>query len=120
MTTIGKLVAAFALTSFLCSGVASQPQPYSAIISVDSVSARPGESFGVGIWLTNNTIALAGMVIPLRFTDSRLVYDSVSYTGSIMTSGFRGITYADVINRFVQVSYLPLSINDTLPILASN
>jgi len=51
----------------------------SATVRIDSVEASPGESFSVGLWMTDNTDDLSAMTIPLRYTNPFLTLDSVSF-----------------------------------------
>ncbi len=83
-------VGAIAIVALLlCSGLATaDPADYTGVVTVDSVTARPGDHFSVPVRVKDNNAELAAMFIPLRFVHSGLVYDSISLIGSDLPSGF--------------------------------
>ncbi len=64
---------------------------WSAIVSVDTVIAHPGDHIAVPIRLSNNDQAFSALYVPLQFFSPALNVDSVSFTGSIMTADFSGL-----------------------------
>lgn len=73
----------------LCSGLAlADPAVYTGVVTVDSVTAHPGDNFSVPVRMKNNNAALAAMFIPLKFMRSGLVYDSISLDGTDLPSDF--------------------------------
>jgi hypothetical protein len=61
---------------------------YDGVVSVDSAKARPLESFDVNVWLRNNDLAISAITIPLRFSSSALILDSVSLNGTVWGAAF--------------------------------
>lgn len=78
----------------------------SAIVRIDSVEASPGESFSVGLWLTDNTDDLSAMTIPLRYNHLFLTLDSVSFTETILTDGFNGVVDHNPDGQSLRISYI--------------
>lgn len=86
----------------------------SATVRIDSVEASPGESFSLGLWLTDNTDEFSAMTIPLRYNNPYLTLDSVSFAGTILTNGFNGVAHLNPQSQSLRISYI---INDfTLPL----
>lgn len=56
---------------------------YSGIVSVDQANCLPGGKGSVSVRIRSNDIPIAGMVIPLKYTNPDLVVDSVSYVGAL-------------------------------------
>ena len=83
-------VCAIAMVALLlCSGLAiADPAAYTGVVTVDSVTAHPGDNFSVPVRMKNNNATLAAMFIPLRFQHSGLVFDSISLDGSDLSSDF--------------------------------
>jgi len=83
-------VCAFTMVALLlCSGLAiADPAAYTGVVTVDSVTARPGDQFTVPVRLKDNNASLAAMFIPLKFMRSGLVYDSISLIGTNLPSDF--------------------------------
>lgn len=83
-------VCAIAMVALLlCSGLAiADPLVYTGVVTVDTVTAKPGDHFSVPIRLMNNNASLSAMFIPLKFAGSGLVYDSISQEGSDLPADF--------------------------------
>lgn len=83
-------VCAFALaTLLLCTGfVMADPTAYTGVVTVDTVTAHPGEHFSVPVRMYNNNASLSAMFIPLKFQRAGLVYDSISVIGSDIPNDF--------------------------------
>ncbi|MFQ5498711.1 MAG: T9SS type A sorting domain-containing protein [Candidatus Zixiibacteriota bacterium] len=83
-------IAIVTLISLVCLGltgqVAAQMQSTSAVISVSSIDVEPGDHFSVDISLSNNTVPISAISIPLRFPPSLMTVDSISYVGNGMPS----------------------------------
>lgn len=103
MNLIVKCIFALALIALVALFPASAE---SATVRVDSVEAAPGESFGVGIWLTNNTDNISALTIPLRYNNPYLTLDSVSFAGTILTKGFSGVTDLNPAGQSLRISYI--------------
>ena len=92
----------------------------SATIRIDSVEASPGESFAVGLWLTDNTDELSAMTIPLRYNNPYLTLDSVSFVGAILTSGINGVADLNPENQSLRISYIIDEFTIPLPFISSS
>jgi len=91
-----------------------------ATISVDSVQAMSGQSFGVGVSLNSNTNTISGLTVPLEFNNSFLRVDSVSFTNSILPAGFTGVSNIDNTANTVRVSYIPNQYSNPLPTMSNS
>lgn len=85
----------------------STAHAYSGRISIDTVEAQPGEHFKVDIWLTNNTLDIAGLSLPLRYASPLLTVDSVSFQGTILSGSLAGVSLIDPTEKTVRITYLP-------------
>jgi len=74
------------LTLFLTAG-AAQAQ-YTGVVSIESVTAMPGDKVGVTISLSDNNDEIAAMTIPIRFFTDDLTLDSISYINSLLTNKY--------------------------------
>ncbi|PWB67806.1 hypothetical protein C3F09_12840 [candidate division GN15 bacterium] len=73
----------------LGSGLAiADPTVYTGVVTVDSVTAHPGDHFSVPVRMKDNNAALTALFIPLKFAHTGLVYDSISLVGSDIPSDF--------------------------------
>ena len=101
-------------------------QTYTCEMSVENVQVKPGDHFGVKVYLANSNMSFSGMTVPLSFSGNNITLDSVSYAGSIKPSNFNTYTNIDNVNQTVTITYLapfnyslPLeTISDTEGILA--
>ncbi len=102
---IAVLVIAFSVTA------ASATPPltdWSAVVSVDSVIAHPGDQVAVPIRISNSDTPFASLYVPLQFFSPYIQLDSVSFAGSIMTPDFTGlIAPAGYFNDTVEVTLSP-------------
>ncbi len=92
----------------------------SATISIDSVEAFPGESFSVGLWMTDNTEDLSAMTIPLRYNNPFLTLDSVSFAGTILANGFSGVVDLNPAGQSLRISYIIDDFTTPLPIISTS
>ncbi len=76
-------------------------------VAVDSVVVMPGSHFGVAVRLSNNTLGIAGLQLPLRFSSPYLSVDSVSFAGSLKTSGMVATATIDNLSDTVSLFYYP-------------
>lgn len=86
-----------------------------AEISVDSVDAVAGTSFEVAIRMTGNTNTISALTVPLKFSNSELTVDSVSFANSILPGSFRGVADINNTDDFVRISYIPDQFVNPLP-----
>ncbi len=80
---------------------------FPGVVAVDSVEVMPGSHFGVAVRLANNTLGIAGLQLPLRFSSPYLSVDSVSFAGSLKTSGMTATATIDNLSDTVSVIYYP-------------
>ena len=92
----------------------------SATVRIDSVEASPGESFSVGLWLADNTDELSAMTIPLKYNNPYLTLDSVSFAGTILTSGFSGVTDLNPEGQSLRISYIISDFSTPLPTITTS
>lgn len=92
----------------------------SATIRIDSVEASPGESFSVGLWLTDNTNDFSAMTLPLRYNNPYLTLDSVSFVGTILTSGFNGVVDLNPQSQSLRISYIIDDFTTPLPTITTS
>jgi len=92
----------------------------SATVRIDSVEASPGESFSVGLWMTDNTDDLSAMTIPLRYNNPYLTLDSVSFDGTILTNGFNGVVYLNPASQSLRISYIIDDFVTPLPTISTS
>lgn len=112
---IGFLI--FCVALIFAPGAAAQN--VDAIISIDSVDAQRGEQVAVPVMLSNNNLDIAGLSIPVKFPNSMLLLDSVSFNGSLLTSEFNGVIDTISYDNMVKITYLPLVNNEAPAVLPS-
>lgn len=79
----------------------------SAVVSVATVSAHPGETVSIPITMSGNTHTLAGIMVPVRYDASRLTFDSVDFTSSVITSDFITSVYSQPDSSYLWVTCYP-------------
>jgi len=79
----------------------------SAVVSVDAVDAIPGAKVSVPIRISGNSLALAGLQVPLSFSSPYLALDSVSFNGSLKAAGMTGDHWIDNGADTVAFAYYP-------------
>ncbi len=84
----------------------SYGQGYTGIISVDSVNVMPGDNFSVNINLTDNNIAFSGLTIPIRYSSSDIIVDSVSFVNSVIGEGIQKLTQINTVERLVEITFM--------------
>lgn len=76
-------------------------------IAVESKSVEPGDQFKIDVTLSGNTESIQGLFIPLKFDNPDLIYDSVSFENTVLTSNFVGVAgYQSEINN-LWITYMP-------------
>ena len=83
---------ALALTALPVAAIPPNP----GTITIDSVDAEPGSHVALGVRLGGGDINITGLRIPLKFNASLMTIDSISYAGSIISSGI--VTSEDINN----------------------
>jgi len=81
-------------------------QPYTGVITVETVDVNPGDHFSVKIRISDNNMAFSALTIPISYQNDNLTLDSVSFVGSIKSSGFNGITSINEVDKIVTIAYL--------------
>jgi len=102
-----KLLSTVLAALLLCLSIAVNAAAYDGIVSVDSVEAQPGDHFVADVWLTNNTIDIAGISCPLQFDNSILVADSVSFVGAIESGTVGPVASIEQDKGLIRIAYLP-------------
>lgn len=95
------------ILSFVIMLAGSGVAQYTGVVSIDSVDAEPGEHVAVPIRLTGNNDAFSGAMVPIRFNESALSLDSVSFAGSIVPNGFSSQVYHDSYSDGWIISVIP-------------
>jgi len=88
---------------------------YEGVVALDSIEARPGDHFGVKVWLRNNDINVSAMTIPLQWDSPYLELDSVSFNGTVWGSEFAFYTRHLPDSQTVQVTILPAELQSPVP-----
>ncbi|MBN1212316.1 MAG: T9SS type A sorting domain-containing protein [candidate division Zixibacteria bacterium] len=81
-------------------------QPYTGVITVETVDVHPGDHFGVKIRISGNNMAFSALTIPVSYQSDYLTLDSVSFAGSIKSSGFNGIIDINEVDKIATIAYL--------------
>lgn len=82
-------------------------QTYAGTVSVESKAVEAGDHFKVDVTLSGNTKSIQGLFIPLQFDNPDLIFDSVSFEGSFLTSNFVGNgSYLSEQNS-IWITYMP-------------
>lgn len=102
-----KFLTTFLAALLLCLAVAVNAAAYGGIVSVDTVEAQPGDRFTANVWLTNNTIDIAGINCPLQFDNQFLAVDSVSFVGTIDAGSLTPSAAFDQTEGTIRIAYLP-------------
>lgn len=84
----------------------AEAQMYTGSITAESIFVEPGDQFSLELKLHNNNVDIAGIFIPMHFTSSDIVVDSVSFEGTIIADNFDGVVSIQPDN-VVWVSYIP-------------
>ncbi len=103
------------LLTLIAGSATAGTEDYSGVMTVDSITARPGESFGLKVWLRNNTVDISGMTLPIKFPNPQLHLDSVSLASSVWTHDFAGYYHIDNIAKVAKVTVIPAIYSDPLP-----
>lgn len=96
-------------------GVAAAQGVYSGVVTIDSAKARPSESVAVKVWLKGNNIAVSAITLPLKFSSSALILDSVSLASTVWGTHFSGYYTVDNIARSARIVILPADMTYPLP-----
>ena len=93
---------------------------WSAVVSVDSVMAAPGDHIAVPVRITGNDQSISSIFVPLTVESPYLTVDSVSFVGSLLGSGFSGLVYpTGSIGDSVKITYNP-DIVSPIPTLSAS
>ena len=98
----------------LAACVSAQGTPVTTHFSLTSAQVEPGGPFAIDVEMSNNSVPIAGLRIPLEFDPVYLDIDSVSFAGSILPSGSKIDGIVDD-TGYINIVYLPnISDPDTL------
>ncbi len=95
----------FALGMMITSGEVFG-QNASGTVTVDSVNAQRGDQIAVGVRLNGNTQDISGLLVPIRYSNTNLSLDSVSFIGTFITDDFAGIVDTVSDPDIIRISYL--------------
>ncbi len=112
-TKLTTLTVALCLALFLTPALAFADYP--GVVTVDSVTAMAGESFGVPIWLRGNDVGISAMSIPLKFASPYVTLDSISLDGSVWGTSFAGYAVIDNDLQTINITVLPTESTSPLP-----
>lgn len=98
---------------------AADPAEYLGVVTVDSVQARPGQSFAVPVWLRGNNMEISALTIPLKFASPDLRLDSVVLNDVIWGADFSGIYLIDNNAQTVRITILPSDIAYPIPTVSA-
>jgi len=114
-----RLVTVLMLAAMLISySATAQGIPWTGIVSTDTVQAMPGEQVKVAIRLSNNDLAIAGLEVPVKFDDTYLTLDSVSFAASFKPSAMSGVYFQEN-SRTVKITYIPDAFEIPLPTITA-
>ncbi|MCP4685713.1 MAG: T9SS type A sorting domain-containing protein [bacterium] len=99
----------------LCLAPAVSLADYAGVVTVDSVTALPGESVGVPIWLRGNDVGISAMSIPLKFASPYVTVDSISLSSAVWGASFAGYSVIDNDQQTVSITILPIESISPLP-----
>ncbi len=125
MKKIITTLAMFAALSVVISSTAISQTSYTGVISLDSVQAMPGEHIGVPVWLHDNNFPFSGLIIPLKFSGTDIVADSISFAGTMVGPDFDMYDYIDTLEQVIKISFFPKfvtpipTVDDTAGLLAT-
>jgi len=88
---------------------------YTGIVSIDSVTARPGQSIGVAVWLRQNNVPLGAMSLPIKFSNPDLMLDSISLKQTVWTSEFEPHVIIDRYRQTAELTVIPSVMSLPLP-----
>ena len=81
--TIFTLLALFCIPAGLFAGVVG----YDGIVTIESKTVMPDQSFTVAVSLAGNDIAISSMRIPLEVSDPNITCTGVDFSGSLAVAG---------------------------------
>lgn len=105
MKLIGKVLAVLAIAVAALAGTNSFA--YSAMVSVDSASARPGDAVTLAVRLSGNNYKISAAVIPLKYDPATLTFDSATFDPTFLPEGITGYANADIAEKQIRVVLVP-------------
>ena len=93
-------------------------QTLAGTISIDSVDAQRGDQITIGVRLSGNTHDISGLLVPLRYSNTDLALDSVSFIGTFINTDFAGLIDTFSNPDIIRISYIPTNFID-IPSLTS-
>jgi len=107
------------ITIIAALALAGSVAAYPGVVSVDTASAKPGQSVTLAVRLSGNNIKISSMMLPLKYNPAVLALDSVSFDPAFKPAGIIGYYYNDVANRLVRIVYIPETKSPIDTIIAS-
>lgn len=81
--------------------------PYSAMVTVDSASAMPGQAVTLTVRLSGNDQKISAAVIPLKYDPAVLTFDSATFDPTFLPEGITGYANANVADKQIRIVYVP-------------
>lgn len=103
-----KLSTVFTVMILVCTfsiSMAATPPAFTGIVSVESKTVKPGDSFTLKVWLTNNNYPTTALRVPLRFSSSYVTCNYIDFGGSLKQSNMEG--YFIINGTSLEFSYIP-------------
>lgn len=116
---IKSLFVALAVLSVVMLAWPSEASGYSGLVTVDEVTAQAGAKVAVAVRLSGNDAQVAGVVVPLKYSGTGVILDSISYVGSLLGPLFTKIDtimHAEKSLRFVAI---PDPANSEIPTITA-
>ncbi len=105
MKRIGKV---FAILAIAVAALAGQSAfAYSAIVSVDSASAKQGDAVTLAVRLSGNDQKISAAVIPLKYDPAVLTFDSATFDQTFLPDGISGYANADIAEKQIRIVLVP-------------
>jgi hypothetical protein len=101
------MTATLAAIVFTICAAGVEAQTFNGQITVGTVIAIPGGKAILPISLSGNNINIAALTIPLKFDNSILSIDSVSFAGTLLKPNMGGLSDIENGSGFVRVTYTP-------------
>lgn len=90
------------------------------VVTVDSISAHQGEQIAVPVHLSGNSYNIASLLVPIKYSQDNLLFDSVSFTGSFIASNYTAYYTTDLIPGAVSISYIWTDYTNSTPMYSPN
>jgi hypothetical protein len=100
--------------------ISTSPPDIPATVQIDTVVAQPGTDVSVPILLTENSIAITGLTLPIHFDATRLTFSSVDYSGSVLPPDWYTANHISGLDTLKIIMFPDFSTGTLSHITASN